>query len=101
MPSVQSVTACVSPRWNMRRAVRPRQDADFADDGADGLEVAPVEPLALVHDQAADGFLLDVVEGVLEHELGDLLRAELLDELLADLLGDGLRRRLRGRACPA
>ena len=53
------------------------------------VKSAAVEALAVVHDQAADGFLLDVVEGVLEDELGDLLRAELLDELLADLVGDG------------
>ena len=93
------------PALEQRRAVRPRQEAHFADDGADGFEIAPVEPLALVHDQAADRFLLDVVEGVLEHELGHLLLAELLDELLADLFRDGrdgafaveLARREQGR----
>src|ERR1019366_5711823 len=72
-----------------RRAVRPRQDADFADDGADGFEIAPVEALALVHDKAADRFLLDVVKRVLENELGHLLLAELLYQLLADLFRNG------------
>ena len=43
-----------------RRAVRARQNAHFADDRPDRLKVAAVQALALVHDQAADGFLLDV-----------------------------------------
>src|ERR1019366_3655040 len=54
------------PALEHRRAVRPRQKAHFADYGPDGFEITPIEPLALVHDEAADRFLLDVVEGVLE-----------------------------------
>ncbi len=71
------------------RAVGARQNAHFAGNRADRVEVAAVQALALVHDQAADGFLLDVIEGVLEHEIGDFLRAEFFDELLADFVGDG------------
>ena len=84
-----------------RRAVGARQDADFAGDRADDVEAAAVEALAVVQDQAADGFLLDVVEGVLDDEVGDLLRAELLDELGADFVLKRLARRLRGRVCRA
>jgi hypothetical protein len=47
--------------------VRARQNADFAENGADCvIETATVEPLALLHDQGADVFLLDVIERVLE-----------------------------------
>src|ERR1019366_7353732 len=85
--------------------MRPRQEAHFANDGADGFEIATVQPLAVVHNEAADRFLLDVIEGVLEHKLGDLLLTELLDEFLANLFGDGrdgpfaveLARRKEGR----
>ena len=71
------------------RTVCPGQETHFAHDRSDGLKIAPVQAFALVHDEAANRLLLDVVEGVLEHELGDLLRSELLHELLADFHGDG------------
>ena len=70
------------------RTVGARQQADFAVDGAHVFEAAAVQPLVLVHDQAANSFLLDVIKGILEDELGDFFRAELLDELLANLLGE-------------
>jgi hypothetical protein len=45
----------------------------FAADRARRSSAAAVEALALIEDQAADGFLLDVVEGVLDDEVVDLL----------------------------
>ena len=72
-----------------RRPMSAREQADFAVDRADGLEVAAVQALALVHDQAADSFLLDVVEGVIKHKFRYFLGAEFLDEFLTDLVFDG------------
>ena len=77
----------------------PGQDADVAGDRPNLLKGAPVQSPARIEDQAADGFLLDVVLGVLEDELVDLV-AELGLELLADVREDridgGLARQLLG-----
>ncbi len=77
--------------------MRPRQEAHFADDGPDGVEVAAIQAPALPQDQAADGFLLDVIEGVLEHELGHPLRAKLFDQLQAHFLREGRDRGFAGQ----
>ena len=84
-----------------RRAVRARQDADFAGDRANDVKAAAIQALAAVQDQAADGFLLDVIERVLDDEVGDFFRAEFFDELRADFVLDRLDTRLRGRVCRA
>ena len=69
-----------------RRAVRARQNAHFAGNRADRVKVAAVEALAAVQNQTADGFLLDVIKGVVDDEVGDFFRAEFLDELRADFV---------------
>ena len=84
-----------------RRAVRARQNADFAGNRADVIKGAAIEALAAVQNQAADGFLLDVIKGVVDDEVGDFFRAEFLDELRADFVLNRLARRLRGRVCRA
>ena len=82
-----------------RRAVRARQDAHFAGNRADVVKAAAVQPLAAVQNQAADGFLLNVIKGVLEDEFGDFFLAELFDELGADFILNRFARPLRGRVC--
>ena len=54
--------------------------------GTDLVQTAAIQPLVLLHYQAANGFLLNVIKGILEHELGHFFLAELLDELLADFV---------------
>ena len=72
------------------RAVGAGEEADFAADGADGGRGTAVEAFSFVQDEAADGFLLDVVEGVLDDELVDLFGSEQLLELVTHLGLDGL-----------
>ena len=84
-----------------RRAVRARENADFAGNRADDIKCATVEAFAAFQNQFADGFLLDVVKSVFDDEVGDFLRAEFLDELRADFVLNRLARRLRGRVCRA
>src|SRR5208283_526226 len=78
------------------RAMSSRQEGDLAVDGADLLKAASVQALVLVHDQAADSLLLDVVEGVLEDELGDFFFSKFSDQFLGYLLGQGGNGRLAG-----
>ena len=72
------------------------ENASFARDRADGIKATAVEALAIVQNEAANGFLLDVVEGVLDDELGDFLRAEFLDEFHADFVLNGFARAFTG-----
>src|SRR5262249_38935356 len=72
--------------------VRSREDRNLALNGADLIEAASIKALILIHDQAADRLLLDIVKGILEHKLGYLFLAEFFNELLTDLggeVGDG------------
>ena len=71
------------------RAMRARQNAHFASNGADVIKAAAIQALVFVHDQAANGFLLDVVKGLAEHGFGDFFRAEFCHQLGGDFVGDG------------
>ena len=86
MPSVASVTRLRFAAGEKRRAVRARENADFAGDRADHVKRAAVETFAAFQNQFADGFLLDVVKGVVDDEVGDFFRAEFFDELRADFV---------------
>ena len=79
------------------RTVGAGQEAHFAGQGADCVEVAAVQTLGVVEDEAADGFLLDVILGVLEDELGHLIGTELGDELLTDFGEDRVDGGLAGQ----
>ena len=50
----------------------------------------PSRRLPLFKNQAADGFLLDVIKSVVDDEIGDFFRAEFFDELRADFVLDRL-----------
>ena len=76
--------------------VRAGEHADFAAQGAQVIATTTIQALARGHDHLAGGFLLDVVEGLGDGELGDLLRAVFLDELHADLVLDGFARGFAG-----
>src|SRR5215471_7649232 len=72
--------------------VRSREDRHLALNGADLVEAASIEALILIHDQAADRFLLDIVKCIFEDKLGYFFRGKFLNELLTDLgsqSGDG------------
>ena len=71
------------------RAMRARAECRLRRDGADVVEAAAIQALAFLHDQAADGFLLDVVKGLAEDGFGDFFRAEFGDQLGGDIVGDG------------
>ena len=73
-----------------RRAVRAWQNADFAGNRADLFKITTVEALAAFEDQFANGFLLDVVEGVVDDERGDLLGAVFGDKLFTNFVLDGV-----------
>src|SRR5437899_6587234 len=73
-----------------RRTVRPWQNANLAPDGADLIESPAIEALGLIHDQSAHRFLLDVIERVLEDELGDFFGPKFFNELRANFIGDRL-----------
>ncbi len=75
-----------------RGTVGARENTDLAGDRADLFKIAAVEALAAFEDQFADGFLLDVVEGVVDDERRDFLRAVFGDELFADFVLDGVAR---------
>ena len=74
------------------RAMRARQEADFAEMGRTVSMSRPSRRLPWSRIKRADVFLLDVIEGVLEDEFGDFFRAEFLHELRADFLDDGVDR---------
>ena len=73
-----------------RGTVGAREEAHFAGDGADLFKITTIEALAALEDKLADGFLLDVVEGVVNDDLGDLLGAVFGDELFTDFVLDGV-----------
>src|SRR6266478_2280885 len=68
------------------RTMGARQYSHLAVDGADLFKAAPVQAFVVVHDQAADCFLLDVVKSVFGHKLGYFLLAELFSQLFADFI---------------
>ncbi len=57
------------------------QNPNFTANGTNLVESTSIEAFALLHDEAADRLLLDVVKCVLLYELGDLFRPELFNEL--------------------
>ena len=79
------------------RTVGAGQEAHFAGQGADCVEVAAVQTLGVVEDEAADRFLLDVILGIFDDELGHLVGAELGDELLTDFGEDRVDGGLAGQ----
>ena len=87
----------------MRRTVRARQHADFAGDLAQIVVAAAVDALLLVENVAAERFLLDVIERLVDRELvglreflrappSSLRRASALTALLARDFAFGVER---------
>ena len=80
--------------------MRARENARLrTKSGEPASKSRPSRRLPAVHDQAANGFFLDVIERVLENELGDLFRAEFFDQLLADFFRDRFDGRFAGEFC--
>ena len=76
------------------RAVRAGENADLAVQRANIFKTAAVHPFPAVQNQTAHGLLLEVIKDILEHELGDLFRAEFFDEFGAQFVRDRLDRGL-------
>ena len=62
VPSTTVIRACVSPRWNIGRAVDARQDVDFAFDRANRRVIATVGTTA-GEDQIANDALFEARPG--------------------------------------
>ena len=73
-----------------RRAMRARQKADFARNRAHDIKGAAVETFAVVQNQTANAFLLDVVKRVVDDKVRDFFRAKFFHKFLPDLVLDRL-----------
>ena len=73
-----------------RGTVGARENADFAGDRTNHVECATVETFAMVKNQAANRFFLDVIKRVVDDERRDFFRAELGDEFFANFILDGV-----------
>src|SRR5262249_22711788 len=82
------------PTLEYRRTMGAGKYSYFRVDGSNRVEIAAIQALVLVHDQATDRFLLDVIECVLEDKLSDFFLAKFLEQFCADLLGNGCHSRL-------
>ena len=74
-----------------------RQQAHLALDRAHAIEAASVEPFVVVHNQSAHRFLLDIIKGILENELGDLLRSKFFNQFRAYLISNSFDSAFAGR----
>src|SRR5690242_11954832 len=75
------------------RTVSAWQQPDLTVDGANIVKPAAVEPFVMIHDQISNGFLLDVIKGVFEHEFGNFFLPEFFDQFFADFVGQRTDRR--------
>ncbi len=73
-----------------RRAVGAGQQTRLAHNGADVIKAAAIQALVFVHDQAAKGLLLDIVEGFFQDGFGNFFHPEFLHQLRPDFVRDRL-----------